>query len=492
MKNSEACRRKPGNTTVHVAASRSIKTLRPKPARLCCSLAARLLLLSTLLALNAVGLLLQPTAAWALCGDLSSDGFVTSSDALAALQKAVAGNYDARGDIDSGSGSDSLLLAGDALALLKAAVAGNIPACAAARATHAAVLTASFRFDASGLALIDFDSLEVRFRGGVFHRDSVLRTQGGRLFGVNRLGANSIQEIDFTSPELSTLKECSVSGGFGSNTHDLLLLSAQKGYVTAYGGSELLIVDPRSLDPEVDPACAGMVTGSIDLSALADADGIPEMDQMTIAEGQVFVSLQTLVHSDFFPPAGAARVAVIDPQRDSVAGFVQLELENPFAETKGLIYLPDAGLVYLGGPGQTFLDFDDGGIEAVDVATLSSKGLLISGAELGGDLFDFVVVGSRRAYAVVAEPGGANVLLEVDLEAGRVTDELIRSSALVDIPIADIELNEDGKLWVAFREDLPGSRPGIRIFSIADNSEITDEPIFPGDLPFNIVFVEMP
>ncbi len=428
--------------------------------------------------------------AQALCGDMSRDGFVTATDALATLSGAVAGSYDAIGDIDSGAGADGFLRATDALAVLNSAVATEIPLCAAASATHAAVLTASFLFDASGIALIDFATLTPSFRGGAFHKDSVLRTQGGRLFGVNRFGANSLLEIDYESPGLPTLKECSVAGGFNSNSHDVVLLSPDKGYVSAYESPDLFVIDPSALDPATNPACDGAVSGFIDLSGLADADGLPEMDQMVVAGDRLFVSLQMLVHSGFFEPASPARLAVIDTERDEIAGVIDLELENPFAETKGIVYDETLDRVYLGGPGLIFLDFEDGGIEAVDVAAMQSQGLLISGKELGGDLFDFAVVGSRRAYAIVAESDGANVLLEVDLAAGEVVDELVRTTALSDIPLADIEVTQSGQLWVAFREDLPGSAPGIRIFSIADNTEITPVPIFPGDLPFNIVFVE--
>ncbi len=435
---------------------------------------------------SALLLLTAPPVA-ALCGDMSGDGTVAASDALVALKDAVAGDYRAVGDVAPPGAPDGLLSATDALAILLAAVEKRIPRCAAATATRAFIATASSLFDAAGVAVMDLDGQVVASRNGASHRDSVARTQAGRAFVINRFGANSLLEIDPDGAALPVIKECSVSDGFDSNPHDFVLLSPEKGYVTLYEGAELLVIDPRSLDPAVDPPCANLISGHVDLSSLADDDGMPEMDQMRVVGDRLFVLLQILDQDAVFRPAGPARLAVVDTTDDSLVGSVELELTNPFAETKGLIYDDARRRLYVGGPGRVFADFTDGGIEAVNVDTLESEGVLMTGAELGGDLFDFVIVGDRRAYAIVAYADETNSVVELDLDRREVVLPELLSSAEM---ISDIELTETGELWVAFREDSGEATPGVRIFSIADNGEITDEPIYPGSLPFNITFLD--
>ncbi len=438
--------------------------------------------------------LFAPRPAVALCGDVTGDGYVAATDALAALHLAVERGYDRAADLGRGAEADDRVTATDSLGILIAAVSGSIPPCRAATATRAAVATASFLFDAAGLALIDFETHTPTFRGGVFAPDSVLRAPMGRLFGVNRLNGNSLQEIDPSAPELPTVKECSVSDGFNSNPHDVALLPSGKGYVTVYEGNELLVLDTTSLDPAEDPACSDLIAGYVDLRSVSDADEIPEMDQMVVVVDRLYVLLQSLVHAitpkGIFPPDGPARIAVVDTTTDTLLGAIPLTIENPFSETKGIVHHTKSGRLYVGGPGVIGADYEDGGLEAVDLAGQTSLGMLVSGADLGGDLFDFVIVGTERAYVSVVEADGASVLLEVDLATGSVTDELIRTASEQDIPIADIELTETGELWVAYREDTENASPGIRIFDIADNHEITTVPIWPGSPPFNIVFLD--
>ena len=434
----------------------------------------------------ALWLMVMPPSVAALCGDLGGDGRVLAVDALATLRAAVNHEYDERVDIRRNGQTDDRVNATDALAVLRAAVGKTIPPCAAATATRAVVATASLFFDSSGIAVVDLETHESVFRPGALYRDSVLRNSDGAVVGINRFGANSLKVFDIDDPNLVTIKECSVSDGFNSNPHDVALFG-NKGYVALYESNELLVIDRNVLeDPAVDPACDSLITGRIDLTALADSDGLPEMDRVAVVGDRAYVALQTLVHARLFEPAGTAALAVIDTAQNRLAGSIPLALQNPFAETKGLIVGPHRKRLYLGGPGIIFTDLTDGGIEAVDLDTQASLGLLVTGAELGGDLFDFVMVGSQRAYAVVTGADQINRVLEVDLIQRNTGAELLASRE----PITDIEMTEDGMLWVAFREDSAEAAPGLRVFDVATNRETTPQPIFPGNLPFVLIFAD--
>jgi hypothetical protein len=420
-------------------------------------------------------LLGTPSTAAALCGDLTGDGRLAASDALASLKTVVTGGYHAGGDLDTGSGTDGVLTVTDALALLRAATQGEIPPCAAAVERRLLVATSAIDFANGGLAELALEDFSVlRSRRSFTDGDSVLRLQEGRTLILNRFAANNLQEIDCTSNGFTTAMQCSL--GVGANPHDVVLVSRDKGYVSRYDKPNLAIIDFT-----VDSSCSGFVTKLVSLAALADDDGIPEMDQMLLVGDRLFVALQLLDRPRFFVPTGPGLLAVLDTASDELVDSVQLTISNPFAETKGLIFHEPSGRIYVGGPGTLYTDLGDGGIEIVNPETLLSEGVVMTGAELGGDLTDFVIVGTRRAYALVAAEGFIASLVEVDLATRTVVDVLATS----EFSLSDIELSEAGLLCLADRDPF---EPGVRCWDISDNRELTEGPVYPGLSPFNLTF----
>ncbi|MFP6626171.1 MAG: hypothetical protein VCA74_03810 [Deltaproteobacteria bacterium] len=417
-----------------------------------------------------------PQTSSALCGDPGGDGYIRASDALVTLKAAVlTGIYDPLIDVDGGTGIDGQILASDALVVLRSAVFGTIPDCAAATENSVVVTTASCDFATGGTALVDESSISLSSHTtGMVSADSVVRLAAGRLFVLNRYGADNLQELKTDDPGV-TLGQCSL--GNGSNPHDIVIVSETLGYVSLYDSSKLSVIDPSALDD-----CEGFEKGVIDLSAFADDDGFPETDQMALVGDTLLVTLQRLDRSNFFQPAVSGLLLSIDTSTNTVSSSLELSIKNPFAETKGLIYDEDSGLLYVGGPGKLFDDLEDGGIEVIDPATMTSQGVVISGAQLGGDLTDFVVVGSSRIYALVATDGFSVSLVEADLATGSVTDVLATS----DLLMSDIELTQNGRLWLADRNCL---NPGLRVFTIGDNRELTDQPLYPGLTPFTLTFL---
>jgi hypothetical protein len=138
-------------------------------------------------------------------------------------------------------------------------------------------------------------------------------------------------------------------------------------------------------------------------------------------------------------------------------------------------------MIWIAGPGLLFADLDDGGIEIVDSVARASRGVVATGADLGGDLTDLAVVGSGRAYAVVVTDAVHVQLVEIDLERPARGAVLAQN----DTQMSDVELTERGELWLADRDCF---NPGVRIFSAADNRELTTEPINPGLGPFSLGF----
>jgi hypothetical protein len=108
------------------------------------------------------------------------------------------------------------------------------------------------------LPLGDPQSLQVN-RGSI-GSDAVARFHDGRVYVINRFGADNIQALD-PEQDFATIYQCSV--GNGANPQDIAFASSNKAYVTRLELPTVAIVDPT-----VGADCAGFLHGEIDLSFL--------------------------------------------------------------------------------------------------------------------------------------------------------------------------------------------------------------------------------
>ncbi len=309
------------------------------------------------------------------------------------------------------------------------------------------------------------------------HSDAVARAHGGIVYVVNRLGGDNIQAID-PAAGYATRWQCSVDNG--SNPHDIAFAAPDKAYVTRYERSTLLIVDPTT-----GPDCAGFVRGTVDLAQFADGDGLPEMDQAVVIDGTLFVTLQLLDRRNFFRPTDRSLIALVDVATDTVIGSVPLTGTNPFAESAGLAPDPLTGTILLTEVGE-FGRADDGGVERFDPATRTVSGFLVTEQDLGGNVTDVVLVDADRAYAIVLDAAARSRVVRFD----PTTRQVAATLAAGDEFLVDIERGPDG--GTLYLTDRTLRRPGIRRFSIADDSELPPSPLDTGLPPFDVVFVAGP
>jgi hypothetical protein len=301
------------------------------------------------------------------------------------------------------------------------------------------------------------------------------------IFVVNRYLADNIQIVD-TDPLFTTIGQYSV--GNGSNPHDIRLVDNTKAYVSRYEWRTLLVVHPY----------LGDSLGVIDLSPFADADGIPEMDRMEIIGERLFVTLNSIDRTTWLPD-GPGKIAVIDVEADTLvdcnpdsAGVqpIVLSLPNPYTELR---YDACREELYVGCLGSWGVM--DGGVEVIDPFALSSKGVLITERELGGDLSDVVRRPGSGAYAVVLDsipwPDNFARLVRFDESAGTVTDTLFRQTSGSGSALAGIEVNRQLELYLCDR-DL--THPVIRIFDVRTDTEIASVDV--GLPPFDIAFTQPP
>jgi DNA-binding beta-propeller fold protein YncE len=316
----------------------------------------------------------------------------------------------------------------------------------------------------------------LRHLGEPIHSDAVVRTAGGHVYVINRFFADNVQVLD-PARGFRTVLQCST--GPGSNPHDIALVDAHKAYVTRYGERALWIVDPSA-----PFSCRGFRRGAIDLSAFAaaNAGGVPDMDQMALVAGRLFVSVQRLDRQ--FAPTDNSQLVVIDTATDTILGAIVLSGRNAFGDASRLAQEPGTGKLLVSEAGNIYRT-GDGGIERVDPFApfdRAAEGFLITEAELGGNVTDFVIVSPTKGYAIIQTDALRNVLVAFDPSQRVVTGRLLSRTEY----LPDIALAPDGTLWVA-DQTLP--TPGIRIFDTTTDAQLTRGTIATGLPPFSMAFL---
>ncbi|MEO8602168.1 MAG: hypothetical protein ABI629_06300 [bacterium] len=341
------------------------------------------------------------------------------------------------------------------------------------RQTQAFVSTTSFQ--EGSYATVDLDAPRPVTPSSAQRRtysDAVIRSFDGFVYVVNRLFADNIQVLD-PADKLRTRLQCST--GNGTNPHDIAFVNRHKAYVTLFEERELLIVNPSAR-----PDCKDFILGRIDLSSLADQDGVPDMDLMTIVGDRLYVSLQRLdIHTVLRSPAENGALAIVDTTTDQLIGSIELSGENPFTGSKGLL-VRDGG-IWVSEVGE--FNTLDGGLERVDLATGTSSGIVVSEADLGGDITDVAFVSDELAYAVVNRPGFTTALVSFNPSTRQVLASLVETNGY---NFFDIELNDRGELFLA---DRTRQRSGIRIFRASDGTPLIENPINLALPPFAILFL---
>ena len=305
------------------------------------------------------------------------------------------------------------------------------------------------------------------------HSDAVIRVSGGMVFVVNRFLGDNIQRLD-PAQNLRTRFQCST--GNASNPQDIVVVAPDKAYVTRYDRPELWIVDPSVSD------CSRFRTGAIDLSAFADGDGLPEMDQMAVVENHLFVAVQRLDRRRGFAPTGPSQVVVIDVATDTVTGAIALHGSNPFGDASSIVREPGSGRLVFASVGDIYA-VGDGGLERVDPFTLQAEGdFFIDETQLGGNILDFVLLSATKGYAILQDADLQNRLVDFDPTNARPPRTLYRRQAY----LPDIALGPDGLLWLA-DQGLPD--PGIDLFDTTTDKPVLRRPLGVGLPPFSIGFL---
>jgi hypothetical protein len=279
--------------------------------------------------------------------------------------------------------------------------------------------------------------------------DAVARYFDGRIYVVNRLGCDNIQVLD-PAAGFKTLRQFSV--GNGSDPHDIAFVSRWRAFVPRYNETQMWIVDTNT----------GNRVGTMDFGWLADGDNLPEMDRILAVGNRMFVSVERLNRNTDWGPVGTSYLAAFDPfSQDfidadpTMPGVQALALDgaNPFGE---LVFNRDSGMIWV--PTVGYFGVMDGGLEIVDPVSLTTSGLVVTEADLGGDITDVVAIDENRGAAIISDSNFNTLLVGFNLTVPGVIDTIYAPGSY---SLQDAELSPNGRLFVSDRTPVA---PGIRVF----------------------------
>jgi hypothetical protein len=334
------------------------------------------------------------------------------------------------------------------------------------------VTTTDFASGSTAFVAGGADQAEVNLLN--IHSDAIGHYYDGKIYVVNRLGQDNVIVLD---PGDLTAPLIQFSVGNGSNPHDIEIVAPDKAYVTLYGTTDLLIVNPQDGSP----------LGLIDLSAFADSDGLPEVSQITRLGDRLYLSCQRLDRDNGWGPVGDSFLIVVDiasdtlvdvdPQAEGIQGIL-LSVANP----NSVVAIGDRIAVGV------ISNFGDrvGGIDIVDPISNASLGLAISEADLGGDITFLAMVNNVEGYAIVTDENFVNIVRPVNLETGQVGAALDNLSGGF---IPSIAVDGD-RLLVADRGSFSAPEDaGVKVFD-AQTGLFLQGPIDTGLPPSSLVVLD--
>jgi len=338
---------------------------------------------------------------------------------------------------------------------------------APARAADTRAFAICSDFSTGSLSAVDLVTRTVSPDVAPIGPDAIARWSAGRLYVVNRFGQDNIEVID---PAGWGITQYSV--GNGSNPQDIAFVAPGRAYVSRYGSTSLLIVNPAT----------GAQLGTVSLADFADSDGLPEMARMVRFGNRLFVACQRLEN---FAVTQPSVVVVVDTDADTVLDV------NPAVPGKQGITLTGRNPVtpfitdrthhrLLIGVSGSYGALD-GGVEAIDPNTLTSLGIVLPESALGGDISDVEIRDGNHAYALVTL-ANANQLVSWDPGTGTVLDTLTTANGGFSLP--DMEANDRGELYVC-RNDF--ASPGLLVFRMSDDTFLAG-PLSTGLPPLAVTF----
>lgn len=333
------------------------------------------------------------------------------------------------------------------------------------------VTTTEFRSDGA-LAIVHVDSMTVRTDVTAIHSDAVVRVEDDRLLVLNRLGADSIQELDPVG--YATLSQRSV--GPGSNPWGVTIDSDGNGWVALYDEGAIQRI---RLDGETDDLLDG---SPIALPSPTELDGRAEPLDVFEFGGVLYVITQGLGEFPACTPDSRSHLLAFDFDTGEPVAAFDGETQLPLAACNTTDYsLQQDGTLWLahtGGHRVTDARVADGGLERVNLTAGRSDGLLV----------DETALDNRDLVRVAADEDGVWIAVAGDDFAASVLPFYADTASVGEASwssdtggIFGLELAHD-LLWIVDRST---DAPGIVVVD-PSNGEVLAGPLDTGFPPFDL------
>jgi hypothetical protein len=263
------------------------------------------------------------------------------------------------------------------------------------------------------------------------------------------------------------------SVGAGSNPHDILVVDRRTAYVSRHASYLLWEVDPST----------GALKSTIDLSGFADEDGIPEMSMMARDGHHLFVQIQRLEGGQVIVPPSYLAVIDIrtnqlvdtDPGRDGVQGITLTGLVPSF---KMEIDEPSRRL-YVNEPSE--IHVPDGGVDEIDLDTLTSLGFITTEMQNLLDISGFVLVSPVKGYLITHSdfPHSSHLQPFSRIDGSGLGDQLTATFTQVDSLVHDPVTDQ-----LFFPDPLVD---GVLVFDATTQVLLSQDPVDTGAGPSDLV-----
>jgi hypothetical protein len=328
--------------------------------------------------------------------------------------------------------------------------------------TKAILATVADDYSLGTLATVDLDTWSTRDTLSPISGDPAVVADGGYIIQLNRYNYDTVRVYhpgDWDAPVL----EFALADG--ANPQDADVCGGAL-WISQYGL-------PRLVAHDLD---SGFLLGAVDLSALADGDGIPEASSMVEVDGVLYVSLQRLDRDNGWTGNTGTIVALDCTTKEVVQQWSTGPSPSivPFNDGQMLVHTGLYGAL-------------DGGVQLFDPIDGLADSVVLSESEIGQDI---TAVLAHGEHAVVLSAGSDwNYTIGcLDMNTGEYAVAEQTGGYL-----ASGSVNDRGEAWIAARQgyadpDVPG---GIIVYRIDDCVSLVGADWIPTVLaPFSIGFFE--
>jgi len=224
--------------------------------------------------------------------------------------------------------------------------------------------------------------------------DNDVRAFGGSLYILERYGKDNLLKIN-GSEISSTNVTYEKNIGQSVNIQDIACINSSKAYITQYASSQVVIIDPSTglkSSKTIDLSPYNTYTGTDSM------DVVPYMSKELYYNGKVYIACQRLKApaGGYIQAADTSKIIVINATTDSVVKAINLAYKNPqeLSIFNGKLYVGSVGI----------WGVNDGGVEAIDLATDSNIGSIADESAFSGDIASIIVVSDIKGYAVISTP----------------------------------------------------------------------------------------